>query len=83
MTAQPLLGQHVVFTGETTLISRANARQIVQDAGGDVMGNVTPETTMLVVSGPSHVSQRKIVAAETHGARIMSEAQFVALLNEG
>jgi len=73
-------GHRVVFTGQGTIISRANVRQIVSEAGGTTMGAVTPETTLLVVCGPEAVSERKIAQARKHGVKTITERQFVDLL---
>jgi len=76
----PLAGERVVFTGATTIISRADVRRIVEQAGGSIMGVVNSDTTILVVGGPDHISERKIAAAKKTRARILSEAEFVALV---
>jgi tetratricopeptide (TPR) repeat protein len=47
---QPLAGQRVVFSGRLSSLRRSDARALVARYGGSTAEDVTPKTTMLVVS---------------------------------
>lgn len=80
MATDTLINHRVVVTGETQAFSRAVAREMVEKAGGVLAGVVDAATTILVIGGPEHISARKIAAAQKHGARIMTDAEFMVFL---
>lgn len=88
-----LAGQHVVFTGRLSSVSRREARQIVSRLGGTPMDDVTARTTMLVVGsgasaaggtrddGKSQKIRRAVAinAKDPGRVQVLTEDQFCAL----
>ena len=80
-------GQTVTFTGKLASISRQEAQSLVQRLGGEVAGDVTSRTTMLVVGtaqtadGKSAKLKRaeQLNAAEPGRIWILSEDEFCGL----
>jgi BRCA1 C Terminus (BRCT) domain len=68
------------FTGELDVISRAKVRDIIEAAGGQVVGTINDKTTHLVV-GHTTISQRKIAAAQKRSIPILDEAAFLKIIN--
>lgn len=71
----PFTGKTVVFTG-TILMARADAKKIVEDAGGIVAGSVSRKTDF-VVAGADPGS--KLDKARELGVRILDENEFIKL----
>ena len=75
--SQPLRGQTWVITGGMETISRAEAKDRLQDLGAKVASSVSAKTTW-VVAGPGAGSKlSKALALEV---AVMDEAQFVVFL---
>jgi DNA ligase (NAD+) len=75
--SQPLRGQTWVITGGMETISRAEAKDRLQDLGAKVASSVSAKTTR-VVAGPGAGSKlSKALALEV---AVMDEAQFLVFL---
>ena len=70
-------GTSFVFTGSLERFTRDQARLLVEDAGGNVMGSVSKKTGY-VVAGED--SGSKLVKARELGITVLSEEDFLALL---
>ena len=75
--SQPLQGQTWVITGGLETISRAEAKDRLQDLGAKVASSVSAKTTQ-VVAGPGAGS--KLSKALSLDIAVMDEAQFVLFL---
>ena len=76
---QPLAGQGWGLTGTLATMSRDQAKEKLQKLGAKVSGSVSKKTSC-VVAGEAAGS--KLADAEKHGVRVMSEAEFLAMLQE-
>ena len=74
-----LAGQVVVFTGELSGLTRAQAQELVRLNGGKVASAVTKKTT-LVVAGQAAGS--KLEKAKALGIRTMDEITFKKMMGE-
>jgi DNA ligase (NAD+) len=75
-----LAGRSVVFTGTLETLGRAEAKQLVEDAGGRVASDVSARTDFLVVGGkPGSKAKR----AEELGVKVLLEPEFLALVGRG
>ncbi|MBI5483525.1 MAG: NAD-dependent DNA ligase LigA [Deltaproteobacteria bacterium] len=72
-----LSGKSFVFTGSLTRFSRDEARKLVEDLGGNVVGSVSRKTDY-VVAGEEAGS--KLAKARDLGLNVLSEDQFLALI---
>jgi DNA ligase (NAD+) len=72
-----LAGMRFVFTGGLEGFSRANAKRLIEENGGRVVGSVSGETTY-VVAGEDPGS--KLQKAKELGVEILSEDAFVEVL---
>lgn len=68
-----------VLTGTLTSMSRDDAKAKIKSLGGSISGSVSSKTDY-VVAGENAGS--KFEKAETFGVRILSEAQFLAMLEK-
>lgn len=75
--SQPLAGQTWVLTGTLEIMSRAEAKERLQDLGAKVAGSVSAKTNQ-VVAGPGAGS--KLNKAQSLDIPVMDEAQFVEFL---
>ncbi len=75
----PLAGQEFVLTGTLSVYPRAKAEALVQELGGATADAVTRRTTYLV-AGSSPGS--KLRRAQQLGTHVLSEDEFLTLLNE-
>ncbi|WP_050462728.1 NAD-dependent DNA ligase LigA [Herbaspirillum autotrophicum] len=75
---RPLLGNIFVLTGTLPTLSRDEAAQMIEAAGGKVSGSVSKKTTY-VVAGSDAGS--KLAKAESLGVSILDEAGLLALLH--
>jgi DNA ligase (NAD+) len=74
-----LTGTSFVFTGALTRFTRDQAQLLVENAGGSVVGSVSKKTGY-VVAGEEAGS--KLVKARELGVTILSEEEFLALLDQ-
>ena len=80
VTGGPFAGKTVVLTGSLTGYSREEAKAEIERRGGRVSGSVSRKTD-LVVAGDDAGS--KLKKASELGVRVVDEAAFRALLQEG
>ncbi|MFL5311554.1 MAG: NAD-dependent DNA ligase LigA [Myxococcales bacterium] len=76
----PFAGKTVVLTGSLTGYSREEAKAEIERRGGRVSGSVSRKTDLVVAGEDSGTKLKK--AAEL-GVRVVDEAAFRALLQEG
>jgi DNA ligase (NAD+) len=76
---QPLSGKVFVLTGTLPTLSRDEARDLIEAAGGKVSGSVSKKTHY-VVAGVDAGS--KLQKAQELGVSVLDEAQFRELLGE-
>ncbi|KAB1071035.1 NAD-dependent DNA ligase LigA [Methylobacterium planeticum] len=76
-SAAAFAGKTLVFTGSLERMTRNEAKATAERLGAKVSGSVSAKTD-LVVAGPGAGS--KLKDAETHGVRVISEAEWVALV---
>ncbi len=74
-----LAGQVVVFTGGLDVLTRDEARQIVQENGGKTADSVS-KTVSLVVAGPGAGS--KLDKARKLGIKVVDEAAFLKMVGK-
>jgi DNA ligase (NAD+) len=75
----PLVGKKFVFTGGMDSLSRSEAKKLVEDGGGRSVSSVSAETDF-VVAGEGAGS--KLRRAEELGVAVLSESEFLQLLDE-
>lgn len=76
----PLAGLTIVVTGRLETMSRGEAEERIRALGGKVGGSVSKQTDFLVVGADAG---SKLARAEKLGTRLLDEAAFQALLEEG
>ena len=69
-----------MFTGGFEKISRSEAKSLVEDNGGKVLGNISSKLNILVV-GNSKPTKSKIEKAKEAGIKIIPEDDWYRLLN--
>ena len=75
-----LNGKTIMFTGGFEKISRSEAKSLVEENGGKVLGNISNKLNMLVV-GDSKPTKSKIEKAKKIGVKIISELDCYKLLD--
>ena len=75
-----LSGKTIMFTGGFEKISRSEAKSLVEENGGKVLGNISSKLSILV-TGDSKPTKSKIVKAKEIGIKIISEKDWYKLLN--
>jgi len=75
-----LSGKTIMFTGGFKKISRSEAKSLVEDSGGKVLGNISSKLNILVV-GDSKPTKSKIEKANEIGIKIIPETDWYKLLN--
>lgn len=78
-SAQPLAGKTILFTGALSGMGRGQAQRLAEAAGADVLAGVSRKLDVLV-AGENPGS--KLAKARALGVKILSEADFLALLGE-
>jgi DNA ligase (NAD+) len=73
-------GLTFVFTGSLDEFTRSEAQDLVEQHGGSATSSVSGNTDYLVVG--ENPGQRKRDDADEHGVETLSEAEFVALLED-
>ncbi|MBI2171653.1 MAG: NAD-dependent DNA ligase LigA [Chloroflexi bacterium] len=76
----PLAGLHLVVTGRLSALSRSQAEDRIKELGGSAGSSVTKKTAYLVVGEDAG---SKLAQAQKLGIPILSEEQFVRLLESG
>ena len=69
-----------MFTGGLEKISRSEAKSLVEENGGKVLGNISSKLSILVI-GNSKPTKSKIIKAKEMGIKIISESDWYKLLN--
>lgn len=77
---RPLLGKTLVLTGTLPTLSRDEAKDMIEAAGGKVSGSVSKKTSY-VIAGAEAGS--KLDKANELGVAVLDEAGLMALLAEG
>ena len=75
-----LSGKAIMFTGGFEKISRSEAKSLVEDNGGKVLGNISNKLSILV-TGNNKPTKSKIAKAKELGIKIISELDWYKLLN--
>ena len=75
-----LSGKTIMFTGGLEKISRSEAKSLVEDNGGKILGNISSKLNILVV-GDSKPTKSKIEKAEKVGIKIIPEVDWYKLLD--
>jgi DNA ligase (NAD+) len=74
---RPLLGKTLVITGTLPTLSRDEAKDLIEAAGGKVSGSVSKKTNWLVAG---EEAGSKLEKAQTLGVEVIDEAGLQALL---
>ena len=75
-----LEGLTFCFTGKLETMKRAEAEQLVQDHGGQAKGGVVKNLSYLVTNSTDLTA--KYVKAQDQGSKIISEEEFLKMINE-
>ena len=75
-----LSGKTIMFTGGFKKISRSEAKSLVEENGGKVLGALSRKLDILVMGG-SKPTKSKIEKAKETGVKIISELDWYKLLN--
>ena len=75
-----LSGKTIMFTGGFEKISRSEAKSLVGESGGKVLGNISSKLNILV-TGSSKPTKSKIEKAKENRVKIISEKDWYKLLN--
>lgn len=78
MGAQPLAGKTLVVTGTLPTLSRNEAKDLIEQAGGKVTGSVSKKTDYVVVGEDAG---SKLAKADALGIAQLSEAQLLVLVD--
>jgi len=79
-SSSPIVGKTIVFTGTLETVTRGEAKAKAEQLGAKVAGSVSKKTDY-VVTGPGAGSKAK--NAEKLGVAILSENEWLALIDEG
>ena len=69
-----------MFTGGFKKISRSEARALIEDSGGKVLGTISKKLDFLVV-GDSKPTKKKIEKAKDLQIKIINESEWYKILN--
>ena len=72
--------QTFMFTGGMSKMSRSEAKKIIENEGGKVLGSVSKKLNFLV-SGESKPTVKKVNQAKELGITIISESDWYNLIN--
>ncbi|KPU82021.1 DNA ligase [SAR11 cluster bacterium PRT-SC02] len=70
----------ILFTGGMEKISRSEAKSIVENEGGKVLGSVSKKLDLLIL-GNSKPTKSKVIKAKNLGIKTINELEFYKLLN--
>jgi DNA ligase (NAD+) len=73
-------GKFVMFTGGLKKISRSEAKSLVEENGGKVLGSLSKKLDMIVV-GDSKPTKKKIEKARELKIQVISETEWYKFLN--
>lgn len=79
--AGALSGKSFCFTGELVTMKRADAENLVKNAGGSCKSSVTKDLSYLVTNDTSSGSSKNVKAAKL-GIPIISEKEFLQMINK-
>ncbi|MEL0241630.1 MAG: helix-hairpin-helix domain-containing protein [Pelagibacteraceae bacterium] len=74
------MNQTFMFTGGMSKMSRSEAKQIVENEGGKVLGSPSKKLNYLI-SGGSKPTIKKVNQAKELGVKILSEEEWYKLIN--
>ncbi len=77
---KPLTGLTMVFTGGLNSLTRPQAEALVRERGGQVASSVSKNTTFVIAGS---VTGGKLDRARALGLKILDEAQFLELIDNG
>ena len=69
-----------MFTGGFERMSRSEAKSLVENNGGKVLGTISKKLNILVV-GSSKPTQKKIDTAKKLNIKIINESEWYEILN--
>ena len=75
-----LSNKTIMFTGGFEKISRSEAKSLVEDNGGKVLGSISSKLNILV-TGNNKPTKSKIEKAKKLKVKIFSESEWYKLLN--
>ena len=75
-----LAGKSIMFTGGFQKMSRSEAKSLVEENGGKVLGSLSKKLDMIVV-GDSKPTKKKIEKAKELKIKVISEIEWYKLLN--
>ena len=75
-----LSGKSIMFTGGFEKMSRSEAKSLVEENGGKVLGSISKKLDIIVV-GNSKPTKRKVDKARELEIKILSEIEWYKLLN--
>ena len=79
--AGALSGKSFCFTGELVTMKRADAENLVKNAGGSCKSSVTKDLSYLVTNDTTSGSSKNVKAAKL-GIPIISEKEFLQMINK-
>ncbi len=75
----PIKGKQIVFSGTMLQGKRSGMQAQAKELGAKIASSVSSKTDFLVIG--EKVGKNKIAAAEKHGTKILTEAQYLALIS--
>lgn len=75
----PLQGKTFVLTGTLPNLTRDEATEMIEDAGGKISGSVSGKTSFVVAG---HEPGSKLTKARTLGLTILTETEFIELIQQ-
>ena len=74
------INQTFMFTGGMSKMSRSEAKKIVENEGGKVLGSPSKKLNFLI-SGESKPTIKKINQAKELGVKVLNEKEWYKLIN--
>ena len=78
--SESLKGLTIVVTGTLPTLGRKEVQELIEKNGGKVTGSVSKKTSLLVAG---EAAGSKLTKAQSLGIRIISEAELLAMINDG